>query len=152
MPVTVSQRARQIGTVSVSDWVTVDQAMIDMFANATGDDQFIHVNQELAAATPFGGTIAHGFLSLSLMPMLVARTPGLEIDGARMGVNYGGNRVRFLIPVRAGKRVRGHFKLLDLTERRPGEWQQTTEYTLEIEGEAKPALVAEWISLIFVER
>ncbi|HTG39512.1 MaoC family dehydratase [Sphingomonas sp.] len=150
MPVTISERASQIGVTCTSDWVTVDQAMIDTFANATGDDQFIHVDPVRAAQTPFGGTIAHGFLTLSLMPMLAARTPGLTIDGARMGVNYGGNRVRFLTPVKSGARVRGHFKLLALAEKRPREWQQTTEFTVEIEGEVKPALIAEWISLIFI--
>lgn len=150
MAVTISERASQVGTTLVSDWVTVDQNMIDAFANATGDHQFIHVDKDRAAQTPFGGTIAHGFLTLSLMPMLAERTPGLAIDGVRMGVNYGGNRVRFLTPVRSGARVRGHFKLLDLTEKRPGQWQQTTELTVEIEGEKKPALVAEWLSQLFV--
>lgn len=150
MPVTIAERARQVGTTRTSDWVTVDQAMIDAFAEATGDRQFIHVDPVRAAATPFGGTIAHGFLTLSLMPLLAERTEGLDIADARMGVNYGGNRVRFLAPVRAGRRVRGHFKLLDLTEKRPGQWQQTTEFTVEIEGEDKPALIAEWISQMFV--
>lgn len=150
MPVAIQERAKEVGTVRTSDWVRVDQAMIDAFAEATGDRQFIHIDPERAAETPFGGTIAHGFLTLSLMPMLAERTEGLEIADAKMGVNYGGNRVRFLTPVRSGKRVRGHFKLLDLTEKRPGQWQQTTEFTVEIEGEDKPALIAEWISQIFI--
>lgn len=150
MPVAIQERAKEVGTVRTSDWVRVDQAMIDRFAEATGDRQFIHIDPERAAETPFGGTIAHGFLTLSLMPMLAERTEGLAIADAKMGVNYGGNRVRFLTPVRSGSRVRGHFKLLDLTEKRPGQWQQTTEFTVEIEGEEKPALIAEWISQIFV--
>jgi acyl dehydratase len=150
MPVAIQERAKEVGTVRTSDWVRVDQAMIDAFAEATGDRQFIHIDPERAAETPFGGTIAHGFLTLSLMPLLAERTEGLEIADAKMGVNYGGNRVRFLTPVRSGKRVRGRFKLLDLTEKRPGQWQQTTEFTVEIEGEEKPALIAEWISQIFV--
>ncbi len=150
MPVAIQERAKEVGTVRTSDWVRVDQAMIDRFAEATGDRQFIHIDSDRAAETPFGGTIAHGFLTLSLMPLLAERTEGLEIADAKMGVNYGGNRVRFLTPVRSGKRVRGHFKLLDLTEKRPGQWQQTTEFTVEIEGEEKPALIAEWISQIFV--
>lgn len=150
MPVAIQERAKEVGTVRMSDWVRVDQAMIDAFAEATGDRQFIHIDPVRAAQTPFGGTIAHGFLTLSLMPLLAERTEGLEIADAKMGVNYGGNRVRFLTPVRSGKRVRGHFKLLDLTEKRPGQWQQTTEFTVEIEGEDKPALIAEWISQIFV--
>ncbi|WP_448665053.1 MaoC family dehydratase [Sphingomonas sp. CJ20] len=139
-----------VGTEQVSDWVEVTQAMIDTFADATGDHQFIHVDPERAAQTPFGGTIAHGFLSLSLMPMLAARSGAPEIAGARMGVNYGGNKVRFLTPVRSGKRVRGRFKLLKFVERKPGVWEQVQEYTLEIEGEEKPALIAEWIALIYV--
>ncbi|TKD51756.1 MaoC family dehydratase [Sphingomonas baiyangensis] len=150
MAISIEERASQVGQTRDSDWVTVDQAMIDAFAEATGDRQFIHIDPERAAATPFGGTIAHGFLTLSLMPMLAARTEGLDIADVRMGVNYGGNRVRFLAPVRSGKRVRGHFKLLELAEKRPGQWQQTTEFTVEIEGEEKPALIAEWISQIFV--
>lgn len=138
---------KHLGT---SDWVTVDQTMIDKFADATGDHQFIHVNPEMAKMTPFGGTIAHGFLSLSLMPMLSAQADLPRPDGIKMGVNYGGNKTRFLAPVRSGKRVRGHFKLLEFAEKRPGQFQQTIEYTLEIEGEEKPALIAEWISQIFV--
>ena len=137
-------------TVGVSDWLTVDQAMIDKFAEATGDHQFIHVDVEKAKLTPFGGTIAHGFLSLSIMPVLTAMTDMPRLDGIKMGVNYGGNKTRFLAPVRSGKRVRGHFKLLEIEEKRPGQWQQTVEYTLEIEGEDKPALIAEWISQFFV--
>ena len=148
--ITVQERAAQVGSEAMSDWVEVSQAMIDKFAEATGDHQFIHVNPELAAKTPFGGTIAHGFLSLSLMPMLAAQTGQPAIEGAKMGVNYGGNKVRFLTPVRSGKRVRGRFKLLAFTERRPGVWEQLTEYTLEIEDEPKPALIAEWIALIYV--
>ena len=149
--ITIQQLAEQIGTERVSDWVEVSQEMIDKFADATGDHQFIHVNPQMAAMTPFGGTIAHGFLTLSLMPLLsskVADQP--KIEGVKMGVNYGGNKVRFITPVRSGKRVRGRFKLMELVEKRPGQWQQTNEFTVEIEGADKPALIAEWISLIYV--
>ncbi|WP_188237914.1 MaoC family dehydratase [Sphingopyxis sp. LK2115] len=142
-----SKVGQHLGT---SDWVLVDQAMIDKFADATGDHQFIHIDEEKARLTPFGGTIAHGFLTLSLIPMLGARTDGPKIEGVKMGVNYGGNKVRFLAPVRSGKRVRSHVKLLALEEKRPGQWQQTNEVTIEIEGEEKPALIAEWISQFFV--
>lgn len=148
--ITVQQMAESIGTERVSDWVEVTQTMIDQFAEATGDHQFIHVDPVRAAQTPFGGTIAHGFLSLSLMPMLGARAGGPAIEGAKMGVNYGGNKVRFIQPVRSGKRVRGRFKLLKFVERKPGVWEQVQEYTLEIEGEEKPALIAEWIALVYV--
>lgn len=149
-PISIEQLAETVGSERVSDWVEVTQEMIDMFAEATGDHQFIHVDPERAAMTPFGGTIAHGFLTLSLMPMLAEKTHQPPIAGVKMGVNYGGNKVRFLTPVRSGKRVRGRFKLLELVEKRPGQWQQTTEFTVEIEGEDKPALIAEWISQIFV--
>jgi acyl dehydratase len=136
--------------IGTSEWVLVDQDMINKFADATGDHQFIHIDEEKAKLTPFGGTIAHGFLTLSLIPMLGARTDGPRIEGVKMGVNYGGNKVRFLAPVRSGKRVRSHVKLLELEEKRPGQWQQTNEVTIEIEGEEKPALIAEWISQFFV--
>ncbi|MDZ3830315.1 MAG: MaoC family dehydratase [Sphingopyxis sp.] len=133
-----------------SEWVLVDQDMINKFAEATGDHQFIHIDEEKAKLTPFGGTIAHGFLTLSLFPLLMAKSDCPRPDGVKMGVNYGGNKVRFLAPVRSGKRVRGHFKLLELDEKRPGQWQQTLEFSVEIEGEEKPALIAEWISQFFV--
>ena len=136
--------------LGTSDWVLVDQAMINKFADATGDHQFIHIDVEKAKLTPFGGTIAHGFLTLSLIPMLGASTDGPKVADVKMGVNYGGNKVRFLAPVRSGKRVRSHIKLLELDEKRPGQWQQTNEITIEIEGEEKPALIAEWITQFFI--
>jgi len=135
--------------IGTSEWLTVDQAMIDKFADATGDHQFIHVNPAMAAMTPFGGTIAHGFLTLSLIPVMIEKSDIERPEGLRMALNYGGNRVRFLQPVRAGKRVRGHFKLLGMEEKRPGQWQQVFEITLEIEGEDKPGYVAEWISMFY---
>jgi len=148
---TPDEMKAQVGATATSDWVEVTQAMIDRFAEATGDHQFIHIDPVAAAQTPFGGTIAHGFLTLSLMPLLSSKVPDApQIEGARMGVNYGGNKVRFLTPVRSGSRVRGHFKLLELEEKRPGQWQQTLEFTVEIEGEDKPAVMAEWISQFFV--
>ena len=149
--ITVQEMAGRIGTETVSDWIEVSQEMIDKFADATGDHQFIHVNPEMAKLTPFGGTIAHGFLTLSLMPALAAKVADApQIQGVKMAVNYGGNKVRFLQPVRSGKRVRGRFKLIEFAEKRPGQWQQTNEFTVEIEGEEKPAMIAEWISQIFV--
>jgi acyl dehydratase len=104
----------------------------------------------MAKMTPFGQTIAHGFLTLSLFPVMTAKSDMPKIEGVKMGVNYGGNKTRFLAPVKSGKRVRGHFKLLDLEEKRPGQWQQTLEFTVEIEGEEKPALIAEWMSQFFI--
>ena len=136
--------------IGTSEWLTVSQEMIDKFADATGDHQFIHIDPEAAAKTPFGTTIAHGFLSLSLMPVLTAKADLPRMDGIKMGVNYGGNKTRFLAPVKSGKRVRGHFKLIEIEQKRPGQYQQTTEFTLEIEGEDKPALIAEWIGQFFI--
>jgi acyl dehydratase len=147
---TAEEMRGRIGTESVSDWVEVGQAMINRFADATGDHQFIHTDPVRAALTPFGGTVAHGFLTLSLMPLLQARIEDApRLEGARMGVNYGGNKVRFVAPVRSGSRVRGRFRLLAFDEKKPGQFQQTTEFTVEIEGQEKPALVAEWISQLF---
>ena len=135
--------------IGVSDWIVVDQQRIDTFAQATGDHQFIHVDPERAKSSPFGGTIAHGFLTLSLLPMLMDITPEMKVDNLRMGVNAGGS-VKFTGPVRAGARVRGRFKLLSLEQRRPTIWQQTIEFTVEVEHQKKPALVAEWIAQFFV--
>ncbi len=143
----MTMQGQHLGT---SEWVLVDQAMIDKFADATGDHQFIHVNPEAAKMTPFGGTIAHGFLTLSLFPMLFEKSDAPHPAGIRMGINYGGNKVRFLAPVRSGKRVRGQFRQIELVEKRPGQYQQTLEFTVEIEGEDKPTLIAEWISQFFV--
>lgn len=136
--------------VGTSAWVEVTQDRINQFAEATGDFQFIHIDEEKAKLTPFGGTIAHGFLTLSLIPLLTQESDCPRPEGVKMGVNYGGNKTRFLAPVRSGKRVRGVFKLLELDEKRPGQWQQTMEITVEIEGEPKPALICEWITQFFV--
>ncbi|WP_267349340.1 MaoC family dehydratase [Sphingomonas sp. GM_Shp_2] len=141
----------RIGTETVSDWITVTQAMIDGFAEATGDRQFIHVDPARAAQTPFGGTIAHGFLTLSLMPQLAEKIADAPVvQGMRMAVNYGGNSVRFVTPVRSGARVRGRFHLAAFDEKRPGQYQQVTDFTVEIEGADTPALVAQWITLIYL--
>ena len=138
---------QQVGT---SEWIEVSQDRINKFAEATGDFQFIHVDPEAAAKTPFGGTIAHGFLTLSLLPVMTAESDCPRVADIKMAVNYGGNKTRFISPVRSGKRVRGHFKLLELEEKRPGQWQQTMELSVEIEGEPKPALICEWITQFFV--
>jgi acyl dehydratase len=141
----------QVGqNVGTSEWVEMSQERINQFAEATGDHQFIHLDAEKAKLTPFGGTIAHGFLTLSMIPYLSAHSDLPKVDGVKMGVNYGGNKTRFISPVRSGKRIRGHWKLLELEEKRPGQWQQTHEITIEIEGEDKPALITEWIMQFFV--
>ena len=149
--ITPQELAAKVGErIGTSDWIEVTQDRINKFAEATGDFQFIHIDEEKAKLTPFGGTIAHGFLTLSLIPALGATSDGPRIEGVKMGVNYGGNKTRFLAPVRSGKRVRAHTKLLELVEKRPGQWQQTNEIEIEIEGEPKPALICEWITQFFV--
>src|SRR5947209_5675447 len=141
-------RARIGDEVGVSGWLTIDQAWIDAFADATEDRQFIHVDPAAAAQTPFGGTIAHGFLTLSLLPRMGAEAMLLP-EGMRMAVNYGLDRVRFLAPVRSGKRVRGRFVLDSVEEKAPGQILMRHPVTVEIEGEEKPALTAVWLGLIF---
>ncbi|MBS3961377.1 MAG: MaoC family dehydratase [Sandarakinorhabdus sp.] len=134
--------------LGVSEWIEVDQARIDAFAEVTGDHQFIHVNPELARQTPFGTTIAHGYLTLSLLSRMAYDVmPG--IAGTKMGVNYGLNSLRFLAPVKSGKRVRGAFRMTDAVERSPGVIQSTVAVKVEIEGEDKPALAAEWVTLAY---
>ncbi|NMW32462.1 MaoC family dehydratase [Altererythrobacter sp. RZ02] len=143
--------AAKVGEViGTSEWAEMSQERINQFADATGDHQFIHINEEAAKMTPFGGTIAHGFLTLSMIPYLSAESNMPRMEGIKMGVNYGGNKTRFIAPVRSGKRIRGHWKLTEMVEKRPGQWQQTCEITIEIEGEDKPALICEWITMFFV--
>ena len=134
---------REIGT---SDWHRIDQKAIDAFAELTLDRQFIHVDPARASATPLGGTVAHGFLTLSLLSYLAHQiVPPLA--GTVMSVNYGIEKLRFLAPVPAGARVRGRFELKDLRERRAGEWLSVLDVRIEIEGSDKPALIAEWLGL-----
>jgi acyl dehydratase len=135
--------------IGVSSWLTIDQERIDAFADATDDRQFIHVDPAAAARTPFGGTIAHGFLSLSLLSRMgaeVMQMPG----GVRIVINYGLDRVRFLAPVRAGKRIRGRFVLDSVEEKAAGQVLMRHNVTVEIEGEDKPALSAVWLALAIV--
>ena len=142
-------RSRVGEEVGLSSWLTVDQPRIDAFAEATEDHQFIHVDPEAAAQTPLGGTIAHGFLSLALLSRMAAEATLLP-DDLKMAVNYGFDRVRFLAPVKSGKRVRGRFKLDSAEEKAPGQILMRHTVTVEIEGEDKPALTAEWLGLMFV--
>jgi acyl dehydratase len=132
----------QVGT---SDWLLVDQERVDAFADATGDHQWIHVDRDRAAASPFGGTIAHGYLTLSLLPLLGAQIFSLETPGAKL--NYGVNRVRFPAPLRVGKRIRAHASVVSVAEL-PAGTQLTLGWTIEIEDEAKPACVAESVVLL----
>jgi acyl dehydratase len=150
MPIASIEEIRtKVGTeIGVSLWIEIDQDRIDQFAEVTGDRQFIHVDPAAAAQTPFGGTIAHGFLTLSLLSQMAAQVM-LVPDTLRMAVNYGFEKVRFIAPVKSGKRVRGRFTLAAMEEKRPGQWQFLHNVTVEIEGEDKPALTADWIGLIF---
>jgi acyl dehydratase len=134
--------------IGASPWILVDQQSIDAFADVTGDHQFIHVDPEAAARTPFRGTVAHGFLTLSLLSQMAASVMYVPAT-MRMAVNYGFDKVRFIAPVRSGGRVRGRFTLAAMEEKRPNQWQFVHHVTVEIENEDKPALTAEWIGLIF---
>jgi len=136
-----------IGTeVGFSRWIEVDQARIDAFAKITEDEQFIHVDPEAARATPFGGTIAHGFLTLSLASAM-SYDAVAPLEGVVMGVNYGFDKLRFLAPVPAGSKVRGRFKLLGAEDKGGGRWLLKHELTVEIDGADKPALIAEWLGM-----
>lgn len=131
--------------IALSPWLTMDQKRIDAFADVTQDHQFIHVDPEAAAKTVFGGPIAHGFLTLSMLSHFAEAVP--PVAGRVMGVNYGFDKIRFLAPVRAGKRVRARFHLTDLTRRSDSEIMTRFLVTVEIEGEDKPALSADWLGL-----
>lgn len=141
-------RARVGEEVGLSSWLAIDQARITAFAESTEDRQFIHVDPAAASQTPFGGTIAHGFLTLSLLSRMAAETILLP-ESTRMVVNYGLDRVRFLAPVLSGKRVRGRFLLDCVEEKARGQLLLRHVVTVEIEGEAKPALSATWLTLLF---
>ncbi|MGJ4968608.1 MULTISPECIES: MaoC family dehydratase [unclassified Bradyrhizobium] len=134
--------------VGVSRWFEIDQSRIDQFADITEDWQFIHIDPVKAAETPFAGTVAHGFLTLSLLaPMAFDALP--KLSGRVMAVNYGFDRIRFMSAVRSGGRVRARFKLLDMTARNPKEVATKLEVTVEIEGAQKPALIAEWLGVAY---
>jgi|SRR5579864_2810442 len=150
----VEQLKEYIGKETrVGDWHTVSQEEINAFADATGDHQWIHVDIERAKNGPFGGTIAHGFWTLSAAPFTLRGGQGIQVRlPSRMGINYGLNRVRFINPVHVGKRIRGHSKLVSVEEVQPGIIQQINEITVEIEGEQKPAMVAEQITRTYLDK
>jgi len=133
-----------------SPWLEITQERVNQFAVATNDHQFIHVDPEKAAQTPFGGPIAHGFLSLSLLSFLNTQNAVLP-ENLAMGINYGSDKVRYLMPVRVGKRVRSLQTILDVTLKKPGHWLIRSQVTVEIEGEETPALVAEILSMWVVD-
>jgi acyl dehydratase len=145
--ITLTEYRSRIGQVlGLSEWLEVTQHMIDQFADVTGDRQFIHVDAQAAARTPFGTTIAHGFLTLSLISRM-SFTAVPRIAGAKMSINYGLNSVRFIMPVKSGARVRGEFRLQGCTERQPGRWQSILEVSVAIEHAEKLALISEWLNV-----
>lgn len=149
--VSLDEMRAMVGTeTGVSDWVTVGQDRIDAFADLCGDHQFIHVDPERAAASPMGGTIAHGFYTLSLLSYL-GRGARPRLAGIRHSVNYGFERIRFVEPVPSGARIRARFRLAELEERTPGEITQSWDVTVEIEGRGRPALVARWLNRAYLE-
>jgi acyl dehydratase len=151
-PISLEQYQAMVGReIGVSSWHLVDQKRIDVYADVIEDHQFIHVDPVRAKAeTSFGTTIAHGFLTMSLMSIMSYEVMPV-ISGTTMGVNYGFDKLRFISPVRSGSRVRGRFTLAEAKLRKPKELQSRTSVTVEIEGEEKPALVADWIGLIYFD-
>ncbi|MEH6548899.1 MAG: MaoC family dehydratase [Pseudomonadales bacterium] len=133
-----------------SDWHTVTQDQINLFADSTLDHQYIHIDPENAAKTPFGGTIAHGFLTLSMLSHFSA-SYGIAINGTYMAINYGFDSVRFISPVKVNSRIRSHAKNLEVVEKKPGQFMTKTEVTIEIEGQEKPALKAIWLGMLMVQ-
>jgi acyl dehydratase len=149
---TVEELRRLVGQeLGVGPWLEVTQERVDAFAEVTGDHQYIHVDPERAAATPFGGTIAHGYLTLSLLPLLGRDREGVAVDlHPKMAINYGLNKVRFIAPVRVGKRIRSRTALLAVEDVGPGVYQITYQHTVEIEGAERPALVAETLGRLYL--
>ena len=136
--------------IGCSDWFLVDQEQINKFAEVTKDHQFIHINEEQAKKTPFGSTIAHGFLTLSMLTYLTENRRLIH-EGTVMGLNYGFDNVRFVMPVKVNSRIRARSKPLSCTEKNPGQWLIKSEVTVEIEDEEKPAIVSEWLSMVITK-
>ena len=143
----LAQMQNEIGKARQSEWLLIDQDMIDSFAEVTRDEQFIHIDPQRATATPFGGTIAHGFLMLSLLSYLMS--PDSPPEGIKMGVNYGFDRIRFIAPVRSGSRIRAVSELKAVDEKKPGQFEYIHNVLIEIEGQDPPALQAQWITQAF---
>ncbi len=137
--------------VGLTDWIEINQDQINKFADATGDFQYIHVDEARAAETPFGATIAHGFLTLSLLSKLSSMGGGIKLENAVMGINYGLDKVRFVSPVRVNSKVRARFQLISAEEKKPKHYLLKHNVTVEIEGDEKPALIAEWLGMTVVQ-
>lgn len=136
--------------VGVTDWIEIDQDRINKFADATGDHQYIHVDPERAAQTPFGTTIAHGFLTLSLMSMFSSMDGSIKLANTVMGINYGLDKVRFINPVKVGDKIRARFELVSAEEKKPNHYLMKHNVTIDIDGEEKPALIAQWLGMTVV--
>ena len=137
--------------VGLTDWIEINQAQINNFADATGDHQYIHVDEDRAAETPFGATIAHGFLTQSLLSKLSSMNGGIKLKNSVMGINYGLDKVRFVSPVKVNSRVRARFELVSAEEKKPKHYLLKHNVTVEIEGVEKPALIAEWLGMTVVQ-
>ena len=137
--------------VGLTDWIEINQTQINKFADATGDHQYIHVDEGRAAETPFGATIAHGFLTLSLLSKLSSMNGGVKLKNSVMGINYGLDKVRFVSPVKVNSRVRARFELVSAEEKKPKHYLLKHNVTVEIEGVEKPALIAEWLGMTVVQ-
>ena len=137
--------------VGLTDWIEIDQDRINKFAEATGDFQYIHVDKDRAAETPFGTTIAHGFLTLSLLSKLSSMNGGIKLENAVMGINYGLDKVRFVNPVKVNSKIRARFELISAEEKKPKHFLLKHNVTVEIEGEEKPALIAEWLGMTVIQ-
>ena len=147
--VTIDTLDQYIGEeIGVTDWLEITQDQVNQFADATLDHQFIHVDPEAATNSPFGGPIAHGFLTLSLLSYFAGNGAGVSVEGAVMGINYGLDKVRFIQPVHVGKRVRARSRLLSGEEKKPGHYLFKQAVTVEIEDDDKPALIAEWLTMV----
>ena len=149
--ISVDQLENYIGQeVGITEWLEIDQERINKFADATGDHQYIHVDPERAAQTPFGTTIAHGFLTLSLMSMFRSMNGDIKLENAVMGINYGLDKVRFINPVKVGNKIRARFELISAEEKKPNHYLMKHNVTIDIDGEEKPALIAEWLGMTVV--
>tara|TARA_B100001029_G_scaffold143861_1_gene123754 strand:+ start:302 stop:766 length:465 start_codon:yes stop_codon:yes gene_type:complete len=137
--------------VGITDWIEINQEQIDKFADATGDFQYIHVDEARAAETPFRATIAHGFLTLSLLSKLSSMGGGIKLENAVMGINYGLDKVRFVSPVRVNSKIRARFQLISVEEKKPKHYLLKHNVTVEIDGDEKPALIAEWLGMTVVQ-
>ena len=137
--------------VGLTDWIEINQDQINKFADATGDFQYIHVDEDRAAETPFGSTIAHGFLTLSLLSKLSSMNGGMKLENSVMGINYGLDKVRFINPVKVDSKIRARFRLISAEEKKPKHYLLKHNVTVEIEGDEKPALIAEWLGMTVVQ-